>query len=233
DDAARAREAIHQGAASGAEARFYAASARALGFMPMRENADVEQIFNSLPPFIQGLTTFPVIEGKGLADTLHVQGNEALHAALRNPPQTTRAIFLPAETAVPAPLQLPAAPEEPFLTESAGQLGLRLWLEALGDVGEASDIASFWKNDRYLLLPDGEASTAVVWDIELETKEAADRLLAAANTRLAAMAGLDEAPPVGEIIASPAQRQLALRRLSPTRLRFIHSATRELAESYQ
>ncbi|HSP42246.1 MAG TPA: hypothetical protein VLO11_05205, partial [Luteolibacter sp.] len=98
DDAARAREALHQGAASGAEARFYAASARALGFMPMSENADVEQIFNSLPPFIQGLTTFPVINGKGLADTLHVQGNEALHAALRTPPQTPRAILLPAET---------------------------------------------------------------------------------------------------------------------------------------
>ena len=231
DDAARAREALHQGAASGAEARFYAASARALGFMPMRENADVEQIFNSLPPVIQGLTTFPVINGKGLADTLHVQGNEALHAALRNPPQTTRAILLPAETAVPEPLDTPAPPDEPFLTESAGQLGLRLWLEPLGDVGEADEIASFWKNDRYVLLPDGEASTAVVWDIELETAESLHRLLAAANTRLAAMAGLDEPAPVGEIIATPAQRQLVLRRLSPTRLRFIHCATRALAES--
>lgn len=231
DDAARAREALHQGAASGAEARFYAASARALGFMPMRENADVEQIFNSLPPFIQGLTTFPVINGKGLADTLHVQGNEALHAALRNPPQTTRAILLPAETAVPEPIDAATPTDEPFLSESAGQLGLRLWLEALGDVGEASEIASFWKNDRYLLLADGEASTAVVWDIELETADALDRLLAAANTRLAAMAGLDEPAPVGEIIATPARRHLALSRVSPTRLRFIHCASRALAES--
>ena len=231
DDAARAREALHQGAASGAEARFYAASARALGFMPMRENADVEQIFNSLPPFIQGLTTFPVIEGKGLADTLHVQGNEAFHAAFRNPPQTTRAIFLPAETAMPEPIDKPAPPGEPFLTESAGQLGLRLWLEALGDVGEASEIASSWKNDRYLLLPDGEESTAIVWDIELVTAEAADRLLAAANTRLTAMAGLDEPAPAGKIATTPAKRHLALRRLSPTRLRFIHSATRGLAEN--
>ncbi len=138
DDAARAREALHQGAASGAEARYYAASARTLGFMPMRDNSEVEQLFNSLPSFIQGITTFPVLEGKGLADTLHVQGNEAFHAVLRNPPQTTHAILLPKENATPAPLVMPPAPEEPYLTESAGHLGLRLWLEPMGDVGAAA-----------------------------------------------------------------------------------------------
>jgi hypothetical protein len=51
DDAARAREALHQGAASGSEARFYALSARAIGFMPMQQNNEAEQIFNSLPGF--------------------------------------------------------------------------------------------------------------------------------------------------------------------------------------
>ena len=57
----------------------------------MKENTEAEQLLNSLSGFIQGLTTFPVIEGKGLADTLHVQGNEKFQAAFRNPPQTTRA----------------------------------------------------------------------------------------------------------------------------------------------
>ena len=230
DDAARAREALHHGAAAGAEARFYAASARALGFMPMRENADVEQIFNSLPPFIQGITTFPSIEGKGLADTLHVQGEGKFHDALRTPPQSTRAIFFPAQTAVPVPLEMPATPEEPYLTEGAGQLGLRLWLEPLGDVGEASEIASFWKNDRYLLLPDGEDSTAVIWDIELESSEATDRLQAAALSRISAMADAQDIAKAGEILQTPGQRHLVVRRISPTRLRFIHSATRGLAE---
>ena len=233
DDAARAREALHQGAASGSEARFLAASARALGFIPMRENAEVEQVFNSLPPFIQGLTTFPAIEGKGLADTLHVQGNEAFHAAMRNPPQTTRAIFLPAETSVPASLEMPAPPEEPYLTESAGQLGLRLWLEPLGDAGEALEIASCWKNDRYLLVPDGEASTAVIWDVELDNPDAAERLQTAALLRISAMAGSAEPPPAGKIIETPEKRHLVLRRISPTRVRFIHSATRGLADNYQ
>ena len=38
DDAAWAREALHAGAASGAEARFYAASARGIGFLPSNDN---------------------------------------------------------------------------------------------------------------------------------------------------------------------------------------------------
>jgi hypothetical protein len=200
--------------------------------MPMRENADVEQIFNSLPTFIQGLTIFPSIEGKGLADTLHVKDDEALHAALRNPPQTTRAIMLPAAAHIPKPLEMPTPAEDPYLSESAGQLGLRLWLERLGDAGEAIEIASSWQNDRYQLLPDGEADSAVVWDIELESAEMTDRLQAAALAGISAMAGADEAPAEGTILTSPGRRHLALRRISPTRLRFIHSATRALAESY-
>lgn len=211
DDAARAREALHQGAAVGSEARFYAANARSIGFIPMKENTEVAQLFASLPKFIQGLTTFPVTEGKGLADTLHVQGNEKFQAAFRSPPRTTRAILRPAEpAAAPEPLQLPATPEEPYLSESAGQLGLRLWLEPMGDVGAASEIASSWQNDRYLLIPDGEASAAVLWDIELDTKEAADRLQAAALKRISFMAG--------------EKRHLKITRPSPTRVRFLNTA---------
>ena len=221
DDAARAREALHQGAASGSEARYYAANARSIGFMPMKENTEAEQLLNSLSGFIQGLTTFPVIEGKGLADTLHVQGNEKFQAAFRKPPQTTRAIFLPAEpAAAPDLLDMPSLPEEPYLSESAGQLGLRLWLEPLGDVGEASGIASGWKNDRYVLLPDGEASSAVVWDIELDSKEAADRLETTARSRISVMAAGQE------------NRHLSVFRPSPSRVRFVNTTTRELAEKF-
>lgn len=222
DDAARAREAMHQGAASGSEARFYALSARAIGFMPMQENNEVEQIFNSLPGFIQGLTMFPVVEGKGFADTLHVRGNEEFHKAMRNPPQTTRAILIPAAgPAAPPPLELPDAPEEPYLTESAGQLGLRLWLEALGDAGAALEISSCWKNDRYALLPDGESSTAVIWDVEFDSKEAADGFQAAAADYVAAKEA-------GESTSPSEKRHLRISRPSPVRVRFLNTATKEL-----
>ena len=225
DDAARAREALHQGAAAGSEARFFAANARTIGFMPMKENVEAEQLMASLSPFLQGLTTFPVTDGKAFADTLYVRGNDALHAAFRSPPQTTRAVFFPAEPASePMALELPAVPEEPFLTESAGELGMRLWLAPLGDLGSALEIASSWKNDRYLLFPDGESSSAVLWDIELENAAAADKLQAAALDLVAALAGQQESATLGKPIASPEKRHLMLTRISPTRLRFLNTS---------
>jgi hypothetical protein len=221
DDSARAREALHQGAAAGAETRFLAMSARAIGFMPMQDNGEAEQIFNSLPGFIQGITLFPVMEGKGYADTLHVSGNEALHKALRNPPQTTRAIIFPAGgAAAPPAMVLASLPEEPYLTDSAGQLGLRLWLEALGDAGAALEISSAWKNDRYALIPDGEASTAVIWEVEMDSKDAADRFQAAALEFVAAKNAEQETSP-------SEKRHLHISRPGPGRVRFLNTATAE------
>ena len=213
DDAARAREALHQGAAAGSEARFLSANARAIGFMPMNENPEVARMMAGLPDFIRGLTTFQVIEGKGLADTLHVQGNEKFHTAFRNPPHTARAILVPGEIAAAA-LESPALPEEPYLTESAGQLGLRLWLGA-----SSADIAASWRNDCYVLFPDGEASSALLWDIEFADKDAADKFYAAARGRISAMAPTQD------------QRHLRTARISPTRVRFLNSALATTADT--
>ncbi len=209
DDAARAREALHQGAASGAEARFYVEKARTIGFMPMKETNEIEQIRASLSPFVQGLDNFTSVDGKGLADSLYVKGNEPFQAAFRSPPQTTRAIFVPGEAASePVALELPATPEEPFLTETAGQLGLRLWLQPLGD---AMEIAACWRNDRYVLFPDGESSSAVLWDIELDSKEAADRLQARALELV-------------KTIVPHENRTVSVTRPSPVRVRFLNTA---------
>lgn len=233
DDAARAREALHQGAAAGSEARFYTANARAIGFMPMTENNAAEQLLASLPPFIQGLTTFPQIEGKGLADTLHVQGDAPFQNAFRSPPSTTRAVFYPGEAAVTLPeLELPNPPEAPFLTESAGMLGLRLWLEPLGDAGSALEIASCWKNDRYILFPDGEASSAVLWEIELTQAAAADQLQSVALDLTAALGGQTESAKLGKTLSTPEGRHLAVTRTSPTRIRFINAALPSTAAQF-
>lgn len=225
DDAMRAREALHQGAASGSEARYLAANARSIGFMPMRENEEAASLLMSLSPFIHGITMFPVLDGKALADTLHVRGNEFLHEALRNPPQTTRAIFVPAEPpAAPPPLDLPELSEEPFLSESAGQLGLRLWLDALGDVGLSQQLASAWVNDRYLLIPAGEASAALLWEIEFSGVAAADQFEELALELVAAMADREESAAPGEVVVSPEGRHFSLSRTSPTRVRFLNAA---------
>jgi hypothetical protein len=231
DDASRAREALHQGAASGAEGRFMAAQARGIGFMQMEQNLEVEQLMANIAPFIEGITVFPVTEGRGLADTLHVQGDEALQAALRNPPQTTRAILYPAEPAGDVRnVELPQLAEEPYLVESAGQLGLRLWLEAIGDHGKALELAAAWRGDRYALVPDGEESALIIWDIEMATAAEADDLLALALQRIAAIAGLEEASPEpGKIIETTDARFLSIHRVSPTRVRFFNTHERDSA----
>ncbi len=231
DDACRALEALHQGTASGVQARFMAEMARTLGFMPMVQNSAKEQLLASLSPFLQGLTNFPNLEGKSHADALHLKGDAALHAAFRQPPLTTCAIVLTAESASPpAALSLPTPPEEPFLTESAGLLGLRLWLEPLGDVGTASEIALNWKNDRYLLFPDGESSAAILWEIELSSAAATDQLEAIALDLAAALAGQQDAGTRGKIMHSAHDRFLAITRPAPTRLRFLNTSLAATAE---
>jgi hypothetical protein len=234
DDAARAREALHQGAAAGVEARFLAVNALKGGFMSMKSNVGVEQLFASLPPFIQGLTTFPVVEGKGYADSLHVQGGEKLLGALREPPFTTRKILQPGLAEISAKrIEITGLPEEPYLSESAGQLGLRLWLERAGDVGMAQELSSCWAGDRYVLVPDGEASTAVLWEIELEFAEAAEELQSVALELISAAANASETAKLGGIVVSAEGRHFAVTRPRPTAIRFINSATKTFAEKFK
>jgi hypothetical protein len=220
DDAARARNALHEGAGAGFEARFYAEAARTIGFLPTQQNREDQQLLDSLPPFFRGLLKFSSVEGKQRTDLLFQQGNENLLDQFKNPPQTTRAVVYPnSADAGPIALDLPEVPEKPFLTESAGLLGLSLWLETQGD----QEIASHWKNDRYVLFPDGEDSLALLWDIELATQEATDQLQTSALKIISSMAGLKESAILAKIITSSEQRNLIVTRISPTRIRFLNT----------
>jgi hypothetical protein len=216
DDAARAREALHAGAASGAEARFYAASARGIGFMPMNDNSAAARLLLTLSEFIQGVILFPAVEGKGLADTLYVKGVEEFAAGLRNPPQNTLGIVLPGETGRGGEVALPEISDEVFLRESAGYLGLRLWLSLTEDLGMAEEISRAWVKDGYALFADGEMSSGLVWDMTLEDKTAADTFAKAAQDLAEAMA--------------TEGRFLGTARISETTVRFFNTATKETAE---
>lgn len=218
DDAAWAREALHAGASSGAESRFYADSARGIGFMPLDDNGAAERLMMALPDFVKGITLFPAISGKSLADTFYVRGKEELADAFRDPPQNTYRVVLPAEEGRGGAMEFPEIDDEIYLTESAGYLGLRLWLEEMGDVGIAEEIARDWVRDGYLLFADGERSSAVLWDVELESESSADKLESLARDRVLAM---KEMTP---------DRFLAVARVSPTRVRFLNTATAESRE---
>jgi hypothetical protein len=215
DDAARAREALHAGAASGAEARFYAASARGIGFMPMNDNSAAARLLLTLSDFVQGVSLFPAVEGKGLADTLFVRGSEDFADRMRKPPQDTLEIVLPGEMRRGGEVVLPDISDEVFLRESAGYLGLRLWLALTEDLGMAEEVSRSWVKDGYALFADGEMSSGLVWEVTLEDATAADAFSKAAQ-------GLAEAM-VTE------GRFLGTVRVTDTTVRFFNVATQETA----
>ena len=163
-----------------------------------------------------------------------MQGGEKLLAALREPPLTTRKILQPGLAEVSAKrIEITSLPEELYLSESAGQLGLRLWLERAGDVGMAHELSSSWAADRYVLVPDGEASTAVLWEIELESAEAAEKLQSVALDLISAAANASEAAKLGDVLVSADGRHFVVTRPRPTAIRFINSATKTFAEKFK
>jgi hypothetical protein len=215
DDAARAREALHAGAASGAEARHYAASARGIGFVPMNDSSAAARLLLTLSDFVQGVSLFPAVEGKSIADTLYVKGAAEFADGLRNPPQNTLEIVLPGETGRGGEAEMPELSDEVYLRESAGYLGLRLWLSLTDDLGMAEEVSRSWVKDGYSLFADGEMSSGVIWEVTLEDKAAADTFEKAAKDIASAMA--EEG------------RFLGTARISENTVRFFNTATKETA----
>ena len=102
-----------------------------------------------------------------------------------------------------------------FLRESAGYLGLRLWLALTEDLGMAEEVSRSWVKDGYALFADGEMSSGLVWEVTLEDATAADAFSKAAQ-------GLAEAM-VTE------GRFLGTVRVTDTTVRFFNAATEETA----
>ena|GEM_PF-630950 len=230
DDVARAREALHQGAASASEAKYYAEQARISGFIPLADTSETERVMDQLSPFIQELTMFPLTDGAAYVNALKGEGPEKLDEAFRNSPRTTKAILLPgSDVKEPEVLEMPAVEMEPFMGDRAGELGLRLWLESLGDAGAALEISSGWKNDRYLFFPESETQSAVVWDVVLESKETADRFQEAALNHVSATAMKEDAPALDEPVEALNKRFLMVSRVGDDRVRFLNTVKKETA----
>ncbi len=235
DDAEQARLALQQGLALAAEERHYANSARAIGFVQPPADPEIARILASLSPFVRGLATFPATAGRGFVMPLILQGPDAVQAALGHPPPTTRALIRHQADAAAPPL--PALPpdlpqgenEADFLTETAGQLGLRLWLEPAAGAEKAAALADRLSADRYLIFLDREEDAALIWDIVLDAAEAAEEMLPHALARLALLAGAPEPPAPGQALAAPGQRTVLLARPAPNRLRFLNTASPETA----
>lgn len=232
DDALRARDALHSGVAAGVEAKFFQDNARAIGFMSLTQDTEASQLLLSLPPFIQGWSSFLGIEGKTYADQLVLKGREALVKKLQDPPQKTADVMFLFERDVPdRRVALPETPGEVVLEDHGGALGLRLWLDALGDVQASRDLAEAWLHDQWRLFATDDRSHHVVWCIELRDQAAADQASAAFCALGAAIADKPDDLTVGQAANAPDGTWLRIDRVSPTGLRLTRTSSEKIMQA--
>ena len=190
---------------------------------PCRSVAPAEgpaaRLLLSLPPFVQGITQFPAMEGKAFADTAYVKGTEAFAERMRDGIQSTFGVAFPSEKEDGGEIVFPEISDEIYLEESGGYLGLRLWIAEGGDVGLAGEVAREWLADRYVLFADGEMSSGLAWDVVFGDGEAADRFENSCHDRLGALA--------------EDGRLLDVVRLGEKRVRFLNVATGKALEKFK
>lgn len=223
DEAVRARDALHAGVAAGVEAKFFQDNARAIGFMSMKEDSEASQLLLSLPPFIQGISSFLGIEGKTFADQLLLKSREALISALRQPPhRTSDVMFLFERETIERRASLPKTPGEMVAEDSGGALGLRLWLEPLGDVQAARDLAEAWVHDCWRLFATDDRTHHVVWSIEMRDEAATDQALEAFCALGSAIADVPDDLVPGKSTQTSQGSWLKIEKTGKTSLRWTH-----------
>ena len=216
DEAAISREAIQHGTAMAIENRFLARQALGNGFTGVQDNGDARELMSSLPPFVRGLATFPSILGLPRAGRLIDQ--EEILAALHRPPAISADFFPGHEGLAANPPELPDTPGNVLVEESAGMLGLKLWLDPLGEA--FPDLAEAWRGDAYRLFATSDSDVHLIWDIRFDSGESADAFATAAGDLVSALAGVDEIPAIGQATITPEGRKLTLLRPAPDIVRF-------------
>ncbi|WP_367874961.1 hypothetical protein [Luteolibacter sp. Populi] len=227
DEAATCREAIQHGAAIAIENRFLARQALASGFTGVKDESGARELLDALSSFVRGLATFP--SSLGLARAGRLMDQEEILSGLYSPPAITANFFDGFDDLKANPPTLPAASDEFLLEESAGMLGLNLWLQPLGE--EAIPLADAWRGDRYRLFATSDNDVHLVWDIRFDSAASADAFVKTALTAVAAMAGAETDPAVGTILTTPEDRFVGIQRSAPEVVRFINAATQEGAAS--
>ena len=220
DEAAICREALHHGAAMAIENRYLARQALGIGFTGLKDNAEARELMTSLPAFVRGIATFPSALGLPRAERLIDQ--EELMGALHKPPAITADFFPEHEALQAAPVTLPETPGNMLLEESAGMLGLKLWLEPLGE--ESAKLADGWRGDRYRLHATSDSDVHLIWDIRFDSEKSADAFASAAADLVSSFAGTDQPPAIGTAVTTPEGRKFTLLRPAPDTVRLLNQA---------
>lgn len=220
DEAAICREALHQGAAMAVENRFLARQALGIGFTGLKDNPEARELMANLPAFVRGIATFPSALGLPRAERLIDQ--EELMSALHKPPVATADFFPEHEGLQTSPVTLPETPGNMLLEESAGMLGLKLWLEPLGE--EFTKLADGWRGDRYRLHATSDSDVHLIWDIHFDSEKSADAFATAAADLVSSFAGTDQPPAIGTAVTTPEGRKFTLLRPAPDTVRLLNQA---------
>jgi len=218
DEAAICREALHHGAAMAVENRFLARQALGIGFTGLKDNVEARELMANLPAFVRGIATFPSVLGLPRAERLMDQ--EELMGALHKPPVITAAFFPQHEDLQASPVNLPETPGNMLLEESAGMLGLKLWLEPLGE--EFSKLADGWRGDRYRLHATSDSDTHLIWDIRFDSEKSAGAFAVAAADLVSSFAGTDQPVAIGTPVTTPEGRKFTLLRPAPDTVRLLN-----------
>jgi hypothetical protein len=152
---------------------------------------------------------------------------EEILPALHKPPVISADFFPEYEGLVASPPELPATPGNMLLEESAGMLGLRLWLEPLGE--EFTKLADGWRGDRYRLHATSDADVHLLWDIRFDSEKSADEFVKAALSMVSSLTGSEKDPAPGEILPTPEDRFAGIVRIRPDVVRFINASSRDHA----
>ena len=206
DEADRARTALHHGAAMAVENRYLARQALSIGFTgSTADDGGMADLLASLPVYVQGLATFP--SEYGLPYARRLMDQEELLGALHKPPLSTAVFYTEENLEAQSPLQTPASSSEPVIHESAGMLGLRLWLATINP--ELTDAALAWRSDRYDLVAHSDVAMDLIWQIQLSNEKDAQTVLQAALAMCGAMADTETDPTPGTTVTSPDGRRLS------------------------
>ena len=225
DETMRARDALHTGVAAGVEAKYYQDNARSIGFMSLKQDNEASQLLLSMPPFLQGLMSFLSQEGKTFADQAILKGQDQLHKALHQPPTKTAELMYLFERNLPdKKVTLPATPGETVLEDSGGALGLRLWLDPLGDVQASRDIAEQLVDDQWRLYATDDSTHHLIWIVEFADEATTTKALTGFCGMGYYFTGSDTDLAPGKPAQTPEGRWLTIDRPSPTSLRLQNTA---------
>lgn len=217
DEADRARTAIHHGAALSVESKYLARQALSNGITgsaPPTQGA--KELLETLSIYVRGLSNFPSRFGLPMADILSNQGK--LTDTLHTPPTSTFYFLDSAPNDEITDVELPEQAGEGVITESAGWLGLKLWIETIDPSME--ELGASWRGDTYQLTATSDTTFNLVWDIICDSEESADTLSTLGCQMIAKLANSETIPKVGETLTSPERQLLSIARPAPNRIRF-------------